>query len=217
MTRSIVGFVVAAIISCALAAPSAAQPAKQADGKKPPPADVDAARAKAKKVAAVAKRDYLLGKFSEALAGYKRAYDTYPAPGLLFNIGQCHSKLHNWDMAIFSYQAYLRERPKTPNRPVVEELLRDAQAAHDKAQRDAAAAKREKQRREREAEQRKQLAANRLVIPPPTPAPHAAPVYKRWWFWTAIGAVATSSVIIFAASGDTVVLPERSLGVLDRR
>jgi len=193
------------------------QPAKRPDGKKPAPADVDAAKAKAKKIAAAAKRDYLLGKFTEALAGYTRAYDTYPAPGLLFNIGQCQSKLRNWDMAIFSYQAYLRERPNTPHRPVVEELLHDARAAHDKAQRDAEAAKREKQRREREAEQRKQLAAKRLVIPPPTAPPRPTPVYKRWWFWTAIGAVATSSVIIFAASSDTVVLPERSLGVLDRR
>lgn len=205
-----VGIVVAVVVA-AWAANGRAQPAKQSD-----PAG-KSAKAEAKKIAAAAKRDYLLGNFARALAAYKRAYDTYPAPGLLFNLGQCHSKLGNWEMAIFSYQAYLRERPDTKNRPVVEELLRDAQAARDKQKRAADAKRRDEERRKREAAERKQRAKQLVTPPRPVAVAKSTPVYKRWWFWTAVGAVATSSVIILATSGDTVVLPERSLGILDRR
>lgn len=184
------------------------------------------AKAAAIKIATQAKRDYLVGKFAVALATYRRAYEVYPAPGLLFNIGQCHSKLKHWSMAIFSYQAYLRERPKTRNRPVVMELIRDAQAALAKEQ-DAKAARNKRPDRKAQNARQRQLDAQRarqrtlvtpaLVTQTPGAQPVASPFYKKWWFWTTVGVVATSGTIIFATSSTTTVLPERSLGILDRR
>jgi len=243
MTRSVLVLVVFLGLVCLPSRESNAQkpakqkPAKQKVAKKkaakkkaPKKRKTTGAQKKAKaaaiKIAAAAKRDYLVGKFAEALVTYRKAYEVYPAPGLLFNIGQCHSKLKQWSMAIFSYQAYLRERPNTRNRPVVEELLRDARAALDKQQKDNAAAKerREAERRKLEAEERQRREDERqakqrklLAQPPGTGTRNASPFYKKWWFWTTVGVVATSSTIIFATSGTNTVLPERSLGILDRR
>lgn len=185
-------------------------------------------KARARRVAAAAKRDYVLGNFAQALAGYKQAYELYPAPALLFNIGQCHSKLKNWSMAIFSYQAYLRERPQTKNRPVVEELLRDAQAAlaRKKEKRAEDERRREASRREAERREQQRLADERLARQRrdrsllgqrATAQPRRSPVYTRWWFWTAVGAAVATGAILATTSGDTVVLPDRSLGILDRR
>ena len=40
-----------------------------------------------------------------------------------------------------------------------------------------------------------------LVVQSPPPA--SVPLYKKWWFWTAIGVVAAAAVVTgFALSGD---------------
>src|SRR5262249_18432563 len=52
------------------------------------PARADDKLEQAKQEVKAADIDYRLGRFSEALAGYTRAYQLYPVPALLFNIGQ---------------------------------------------------------------------------------------------------------------------------------
>jgi len=44
----------------------------------------------------------------------------------------------------------------------------------------------------------------------PAPAP-ATPLYKKWWFWTAIGAFAVTTVVIIAASSGSGP-PQTELG-----
>jgi len=45
--------------------------------------------------------------------------------------------------------------------------------------------------------------------PLPAAAPEEPPVYRRWWFWTAVGAVAVAavSVTILATRSDEAMLP----------
>ena len=43
--------------------------------------------------------EYNVGDFDAALADVTKAYKLRPAPALLFNIGQCHRALHNWEKA----------------------------------------------------------------------------------------------------------------------
>ncbi len=69
------------------------------------------------------------------------------------------------------------------------------------------------------AEEMKAAKGNPAFLPPVvTPGPKGPPITKRWWFWTALGAVALA-----AASGGTAValrptdLPTGSLGTLDHR
>jgi hypothetical protein len=41
-----------------------------------------------------------------------------------------------------------------------------------------------------------------IIAPPPPPVEESAPVYKRWWFWTAVGvAVVAGTVGGLAAAG----------------
>jgi hypothetical protein len=47
------------------------------------------------------------------------------------------------------------------------------------------------------------------------PAPQTTgPIYKRWWFWTALGAVAagTATVAIIMAERDPTKIPASALG-----
>src|SRR5687767_11122360 len=84
-----------------------------------PKAD-DKAKADAKARAEKGNTHYKLGRFDDALAEYSAAYEIYPAPGLLFNIGQCHKNLKHYERAVFFFEGYLREKPNAPNRALVE-------------------------------------------------------------------------------------------------
>ncbi|HEX3765331.1 MAG TPA: tetratricopeptide repeat protein [Kofleriaceae bacterium] len=84
--------------------------------------------ADAKREVTAADIAYRLGRFDEALAGYTRAYELYPVPALLFNIGQCHKNLHDYARAVFFFEGYLRDAPAATNRALVEDLIREARA-----------------------------------------------------------------------------------------
>ena len=73
--------------------------------------------------------DYKLARFEDALQDYSRAYELYPAPALLFNLGQCHRNLKNYERAIFFFEGYLREQPKIDpdQRALTEDLIAESQ------------------------------------------------------------------------------------------
>src|SRR5262249_54447992 len=62
--------------------------------------------------------DYNLGKYSEAIAHFEKAYSLSRVPEILFNLGQCYRKLWEADRkselgrrALHYYQALVREAP----------------------------------------------------------------------------------------------------------
>lgn len=75
------------------------------------------------------KRAYNLGRFEAALEAFSSAYELKPVPELLFNLGQCHKKLHNHERALFFFESYLREKPDAPNREQVEALIKEIESA----------------------------------------------------------------------------------------
>ncbi len=109
---------------------------------------------------------FTLGKFDEALDEYQKAYDASPLPDFLYNIGQCHRNLGDYEQAIFSFKRFLQLDPDAPNREKVEIIIDELE---DKLEHQGAKKK----------------------DPPPPPPPHAesTPVYKKWWFWTGIAVV----------------------------
>jgi tetratricopeptide (TPR) repeat protein len=111
--------------SCLVAIPAAA-------------ANPNPALQEARELTSRATVEYDVGHFDQALELYTRAYERYPKPALLFDIGQCHRQLGHYERAIFFYQGYLRGQPEAPNRPLVEKFLADSQQQLD-AQRAAAA------------------------------------------------------------------------------
>ena len=109
---------------------------------------------------------FALQKFDDALEQYQKAYDAKPIPDFLFNIGQCHRNLGDYEAAIFSFKRYLKLDPETANREKVEQLIADLE--EKQAASDAKRLGLRKERRDR------------------SPPPADDPVYKKWWFWTGV-------------------------------
>lgn len=191
-------------------------------------ADKASAKARAKQADVL----YKLGQFEQALAAYSAAYEDYPAAGLLFNIGQCHKNLKSWERARFFFEGYLRERPDTANRAVVEELIAETrreealalERARELERTRLAEAERQQARDERAAAE--SARARLITTPPPAPAPAAepgagtlprdrgrrAPVYKRWWFWAGVGAVAVGATAFVLVRSDGGNEPDTHFG-----
>lgn len=131
---------------------------------------------------------FALGKFDEALEEYQTAFDAKPLPGFLYNIGQCYRNLGDYDQAIFSFKKYLRLEPEADNKEAVERLIEELET--------------QKARGEGEKFTRRK------------PKGDDRPVYKKWWFWTGVGAVVVGgSVGIYAAtSGGGSMAPMTDLG-----
>jgi tetratricopeptide (TPR) repeat protein len=145
---------------------------------------------------------FAMGRFADALKEYQAAYELKPLPGFLFNIGQCHRNLGHLEEAVFSFKRYLRLKPDAANHAAVEELATELE---------------------------RQLAAQKATRPPaltgPTgpsgpllpPPPPPTPVYKRWWFWTGIAAVAAGAAVgvYFGVRPRAAGPPTSALGNID--
>jgi len=169
----------------AIAAPAAAGPpakpkAAGSSTAAKPQTPIDQAKA----LTAQAELEYKVGHFQLALNAYSSAYEIYPTPALLFNIGQCHKLLKNHERAVFFFRGYLRDKPDAPNRAQVEGLLADSQRALDEEQ---AQAKKEAAEQERVAEEQRRAAAEAQSradaeasgrAAPPPPPPPKSPVFR---------------------------------------
>ncbi|NMO23285.1 tetratricopeptide repeat protein [Pyxidicoccus fallax] len=134
-------------------------------------------------------REYDLGNFEEALNGYSEAYRLVPEPALLFNIGQCHRQLGQYERAAFFYRRYLALEPDSPDAPVVRELIATVEA---------------KQAEQERAEAAKRLEASLAPRPAQTESKSSGPgLLRNRWFWVGVGIVA-------AGAATTTVLLTRS-------
>ena len=231
--RTQVPSVAAALLACVLVAgiPAAAR--------------ADSTRDQAKAEVAKAEVHYKLGRFQEALEAYARAYELFPAPVLLFDIGQCHKQLKNHERAIFFFEGYLREETHPGRRRLAQDLVAKSRADLEK-QNAAAASGQPSPPSPASAPPQPVLPLApepgpgspppEAKMPSPTVPPllaatpppgddgeqsRATPITSRWWFWTAVGAGALAvagGAFMYSRSGDTMtVLPGGTLGTLDRR
>jgi len=168
-----------------------------------------------------AKELFAAGSYPEALELFAKLYAETLDPIYLRVIGRCHQKMQNPDKAIDAFREYLRKskRLAPDKRKEVEGFIAEMEAL--KEQRRQAA---------EEANRRAAIAPPptapapvaasttvppSLSAPPPgppegvlvSPAPAApdaeagsAPVYKRWWFWAGVAAVAVAGGVIAATT-----------------
>jgi tetratricopeptide (TPR) repeat protein len=178
------------------------------------------ARAEARRLARTGQVYYESGQFERALDAYRAAYETAPAPGVLFNMGQCYRQLGEHERAIFFLQGYLRGSPEAPNRADVEALIVDEQAALERQA--ATAAADVAPDAPPDASEAAPPGDTAVTVEPAVvvePAP-SRPVYRRWWFWTVIGVVvagATAGVLVGTLYDGEPALPQGSLGTFDTR
>ena len=164
----------------------------------------------------------------------------FNAPALLFNIGQCHKNLKNYESAIFFFEGYLREetKPDSRKRTLTEELIAESRAELER-QRAAAATELEARRAAASGHAGSAPVSSVAAVfgaPPPLPSTGAVvldtiprsdspsnekSLTRKWWFWTAIGvgalAVVGGTIAYYGSAPTTTTAPPSSLGTLDRR
>lgn len=179
-----------------------------------------------------AEKAFNLGLFHDALSGYHAAYEALPLPAFLFNIAQCHRNAGDSEQAVFFYQRYLSLEPEAPNRAVVEELiaeqrhkLADARSSSSSSSSGSESAATTPPASLPSASPSPSLAKGApprpaggldrpadLTTSASTPSPK---VYKRWWFWAAVGGAAvlgTTALLLTRPSP-----PTGALGTIDGR
>jgi len=151
----------------------------------------------------IAKRHYdrgqklfALQKFDKALEQFQKAFDAKPIPEFLFNIGQCHRNLGDYEAAIFSFKRYLKLDPDAPNREKVEELIEELEQK-------LAAGESKKRRLTKDDDDNEDR---------PPPQSGGSPIYKKWWFWTGVAAVGVAGGVGIYAATASGGPPDTTLG-----
>jgi len=151
---------------------------------------------------------FKLEKYKEALDEYEQGYMARSDASFLYNIAQCHRLMGNKTAALRFYRRFLDEATRVPNRPMVEQHIRDLEKALAAAPADPPP-----------------TTATNPPLPAPTPIDLSAPasssstsdaalvgtsttpsdanqttssdepLTKRWWFWPAVGVVALGAGI----------------------
>jgi tetratricopeptide (TPR) repeat protein len=218
-SRRAIGWLVVVVTAAATAPASAAGKGAGATMKLPAApggAGKSDARSQAKAAVEKAQVDYKLGRFQDALDGYRRAYELYQAPVLLFDIAQCHRNLGDPDKAIFFFEGYLREetRPEPERRKLTQDLIDElrGQVQRQRAAAMAAAAARPTTPAPRPIRPRVKLEAidqtrantapTLARAPEPASRRQQRSIATRWWFWTAIGGALAAGAAVYYATGD---------------
>ncbi len=155
----------------------------------------------AKRYHQVAQQLYNTGRYAQAVVEFKKAYDLAPLPELLHNIGRCHEVLAELKQAVKYYELYLQKKPDSPNRPVVEERIRNLNKRIE-AQAKPAPAPKPAPRPTPKPAPKPEPKPEPELAPKPAPVP---PTSERTWRWTAgwvgvgLGAAALGAGIAFGA------------------
>ena len=71
-----------------------------------------------------AREDFVAGRYEQALARFRQAYQLSPRPGLLYNIAQTLDRLRRDEETVAALREYLAAVPQAPNRAEVEARIR---------------------------------------------------------------------------------------------
>lgn len=183
-------------------------------------ARAESTEAQAKRLAMDGRKAFDTGDFATAIARYEEAYKLKAAPGLLFNMGQCHRKTGELEKALSYFRRYLETNPPQAQATATEQVVAEVKAQLD--------AEQERRRTEEEAAQRAkadelrvaaaraeadaaakklQLELTRREQPPPPP------ITSRWWFWAGIAGVvvagaATATAVATAPKPTMTTFPD---------
>ncbi len=153
-------------------------------------------------------RLYDVGEFKAALEMFKKAYLNYEEPTFLFNMAQCYRQLDDKREALKMYKSYLRKQPAATNRDEVERIISSLEKALAEEQHALRAPPEgtikpapEPKRPTTSVDATTPAAQQLTASAPPRPAARA-PLYKRWWVWTAVG-VAAAAVAVGVGVGLT--------------
>ena len=158
---------------------------------------------------------FKLEKYANALQEFEQAYLAKQDPSFLYNIAQCHRLMGNRAEAIRFYKRYLNDAPAAANRPVAEKHIRDLESAlgaeeltgaHVAPGPGAPGGERPAMPPPAPAQAPPPVALDARPPPPsdamltsPPPALSESdnrPIYAKWWFWTAVGGVVVTGLLV---------------------
>jgi tetratricopeptide (TPR) repeat protein len=185
--------------------------------------DASAAREHARRAAAA----YNLGQYTEASHEFEAAYKLVQDPALLFNVGQSYRLGGEREKALTAYKSYLRTAPANAiDRQQAERWKAELEAAPAAATTTGNEASPAPERAPRPADVTDSAAPVATIAPPPTapletppaavvnlsppppppegstPSETDSPFYKRWWFWTLLGAAAAGTITALILTRD---------------
>jgi tetratricopeptide (TPR) repeat protein len=175
------------------------------------PSFADDVAAQAKRYFTSGRQHFDLGEYRDALRDFKEGYRLKDDPVFLYNIAQCHRLLNENQDAIHAYKIYLTRAPNAPNRDEVERkiaALQEAIASQEKASSTPPSGVLPPDRagqgqttventppNNKPAETATTTSGDSNALTKTAPArEERTPVYKKWWFWTAIGGVVVVGV-----------------------
>lgn len=147
---------------------------------------------------------FKLEKYKDALEEYEQGYMARNDASFLYNIAQCHRLMGNKPVALRFYRRFLDEATRVPNRPVVEQHIRDLEKALAVAAEEPPPPPVAMPPVPLPEELPVDLAAptpssnETTLVGTPTPgsgthstsATSDEPLTSRWWFWPAMGVIA---------------------------
>jgi tetratricopeptide (TPR) repeat protein len=139
---------------------------------------------------ALGHRLYRLGRYEEAVAAFRRAYEVKADARLLYDIAECYREVGAVDQALFYYDRYLAGWPDAFDRGEVEQKVAELEAKRSGAPPPRTTAARRR---------------HPLMIVEPAPSKPRPPtrLWHRWWFWTIIGAGIAGGITAAALSSDS--------------
>jgi Tfp pilus assembly protein PilF len=197
----------AVCLASVLAGASLAASAQARDGGKPDAKAEARAREEIQKGGAALRA----GRYDEAMAAFEAGYAAVPLPGFILNMGHVQRQAGNLERARDYYRRYLELDPKSSQRADVEKTIAEIDARFP-AKGGGAQAPRATpppqpklglpaaQDDHEEPAGLKALPAKPVVTASPARTDDE-PFYTRWWFWTAVGAVAAAGVVAFFLVG----------------
>jgi tetratricopeptide (TPR) repeat protein len=161
---------------------------------------------------------YDIKEYPEALAEFKNAYRVVQDPAFLFNIAQCYRKLGQNVEALDYYHNYMRRFPSAPNRGEVERRIQEIEREMESKPNPSSPPLNPAPPLTAPKPDTRPNGTITPISPPPPSGPpaitqpppsstpmiaataqpgegDAPPIYKRWWFWTGVGAVVAGAVI----------------------
>ncbi len=156
-----------------------------------------------------AREAFAAGRYQDALDLYVKLYAEQLHPNYLRNIGRCYQNLEQPARAISSFREYLRKaRNVTPaERAEIDGYIAEMEGL---------------ERRQAQAQESPRTPPPPTIAPvvqarahpPARPVAEPAPIYKRWWFWTALGVVAAGAAggVILARGKTDLCPPQRDCG-----
>ncbi len=177
----------------AAVAPSAGPEHADAPEALPRPLDVEVERH-----AALGQRLLERGRAQEAIAEFRRAYELRADPRFLYDIADSYRQLGLRDQARFFYERYLAAAPDAPDREEVDAQVAALELAARPPERPTPAPS---------------LSRDVVILPAPEAPESGRPLWRRWWAWTAFGALVAAGVAaaLLTRQNDTPV-PATALG-----